>query len=369
MIVCFDDFDADEIWSQAAPTRPARGTGTGGSGKPAPNQTTPNPTMSLRGLAEGSLRARSDIDSLSGSMSGMSNSGRWQRGVALPPASETLDGSRRGAGARGGAGRGGEDAENPEDLWDDPIDINQSGGAADLSQFGALLDGETGSPLGGSGKRRSRAGSSGGAGSGLGGMFDLSDMSEAAKKFEMELHADRNRESSADDSRGLDSNLGHRVDPRRPLALAGTTIRSGSGDDVNVFEDFGAPTESKTILGVDNEDDNKEETEDSASSRLMKMIGVEGSGDVSGSKLMSSWGASGGSEEPDEDVPAPNIGGFGGTSLASAIPSNPWGTPMPAVASNEPFSMVSHSRSRSMNHNHSLFFMSSIVRHFTTNLL
>ena len=70
----------------------------------------------------------------------------------------------------------------------------------------------------------------------------------------------------------------------------GTEIRSGSGDDVNVFEDFGdpnadaAPTPaaatSETTGGIESGG------EKSASSRLMEMIGV--------------GGGAGGAEQPDD---------------------------------------------------------------------
>ena len=42
----------------------------------------------------------------------------------------------------------------------------------------------------------------------------------------------------------------HNVDPSRPLAGTGTTIRSGSGDHVNVFEDFGDEEKELPALGT-----------------------------------------------------------------------------------------------------------------------
>jgi len=297
--VCFDDFDADEIWAQATTTR--RSTSSGPANKA--NNSNSSPQMSLRGLAEGSLRVRSDIDGLGGNSGG----GRWQRGVALPPASE--EGGKRG----GTGGRRLEDSDDPNDLWDDPVNI--SDGGADLSQFGALLDDEPGS-------RSNRSGSIGSSGSG-GGMFDLAGMSEAAKRFESELHGDRQRDSDED---GLGSSVVQNVDPKRPLSHAGTTIRSGSGDDVNVFEDFGAPAEPKTIPAVDENTDS--EPQENASSRLMKMIGVQGPSEeeTGKSKLMSAWR----SESPENETQAQsnpiadsNLGGFGSL---SSVPSNPWGS-------------------------------------------
>jgi hypothetical protein len=113
--------------------------------------------------------------------------------------------------------------------------------------------------------------------------FDFEKMAEATKKLDEEIHG---RSRSDTESSSLDpaassptNNVFHttRVDASRPLAQAATMIRSGSGDDVNVFEDFDEPTP-----GEDNNTEKQESlpirsaTEDpSASSRLMAMIGVK----------------------------------------------------------------------------------------------
>ena len=70
-----------------------------------------------------------------GNMSGLTKvGGRWQRGVALPPPEDSRSG--------GGRNRSGhDDAENPEDLWDDPVSssagINTTA-ASDFSAFGTI---------------------------------------------------------------------------------------------------------------------------------------------------------------------------------------------------------------------------------------
>lgn len=157
--VCFEDFDADQIWSQAIPARLSRGVTAGGSIK----TNSSNNSINLRVSGE-ALRSRSETDTFSSG----TGSGRWQRGVALPPTSDSLDGLKNKSGSRKA-----DEAEKPEDLWDDPVNLNSA--SADLSQYGALLDDKTGSPLG---KSRGRSGSTGSSG-----MFDLAQMSEAAQKF------------------------------------------------------------------------------------------------------------------------------------------------------------------------------------------
>lgn len=140
----------------------------------------------------------------------------------------------------------------------------------------------------------------------------------------------------------LDSNLGHRVDPKRPLAFAGTTIRSGSGDDVNVFEDFGAPSEQKKS-DVEQQDSVQMESELSATNRLMKMIGVKSTDDATSTNIMTTWGGSGqesaNTEKDDEpskepmktEVNGSNLGLFGAPSLITSVPKNPWGNPTPSI--------------------------------------
>jgi GYF domain len=155
-------------------------------------------------------------------------SSRWQRGVALPaPDKRTTSTSTK-------------DAASPDELWDDPQ-------AEEKDTIDA---------------------------------FDFEKMAENSRKLEEEMRAStsRSRSSSTDEpSAGANAtntatetnNGGTIVDPNRPLASAGTTIRSGSGDDVNVFEDFDEPvTPPLQMIRAATEDQ-------SASSRLMAMIGVQ----------------------------------------------------------------------------------------------
>ena len=263
LAVCFDTFDPDEIWAQALKERRAAANvgGIGGGGGPAPG-----PPRGFGGGGGGS---------------------RWERGVALPPS------ERRGR-------RNDDNVNNPDDLWDDPTD-GPTAAASDFSAFGGSLDDVP------------RAG--GGSSTGLGGStgFDLSAMSEAAKKFEEELHGkDSSRVSSASNLEGaLEDGDAH----TRKIG-DGTEIRSGSGDDVNVFEDFGdpnadaAPTPaaatSKATGGIESGGDK------SASSRLMEMIGV--------------GGGAGGADQPavqPEPAPQPVASNIGG-----GVPLNPWGEPV-----------------------------------------
>ena len=213
--------------------------------------------------------------------------GRWQRGIALPPAEDSGRGSRNGRY---------EDADHPDDLWDDPSTPQSA--AADFSAFGGSLDDEP----------RARGGSIGSDG------FDLSVMSEMSKKFDEDIHG-TSRIDAIDPGN-------QPIDPLRPLADAGTTIRSGSGDDVNVFEDFGAPEES----GTNDSSIKAGSEEQTASSRLMQMIGVTPEAndaieaDVQKTK-----------ESDTEEAPSNMFSGF-----SSSVPSNPWGDPtIPPHDSNE----------------------------------
>lgn len=205
-----------------------------------------------------------------------STGGRWQRGVALPPPDE---GGRR------------KDAESPDELWDDPLG-GATGAASDFSAFGAIPDDDA---------------------------FDFEKMAEASKKLEEELHGPKKSNENDNQHHSI------KVDPSRPLASAGMTLSSGSGDDVNVFEDFDSPNENEaagdtaaTVRGGQ-EDPN-------ASSRLMKMIGVtrdapeNDNNNKNTQQTSNPWGAS--------DNLAPSATGLdplikiGG---ASSIPLNPWG--------------------------------------------
>ena len=265
--VCFDDFDADEIWAQPSTRGPRANTGQ-------------KPT-SLRSLAE-----RNEGDNR------QNGGGRWQRGVALPT-------DKR------------EDASAPEDLWDDPV-----GTTEDLSQYGGPIE------------RRSRENSVTSHNSEKGPLFDLKDISDAATRFDKEFHGDKTvaSEEKEDEDNAHISNKP--VDPHKPLASAGTTILSGSGEDVNVFEDFGEPIASEPSSPPTDDSKAEEKEELSASSRLMQMIGMPVPDDTAASsKLITSWGGT----SNENDVPSSpetssfggNVGGFIG---ASSVPKNPWGS-------------------------------------------
>mmetsp|Transcript_20038 Transcript_20038/g.41899 ORF Transcript_20038/g.41899 Transcript_20038/m.41899 type:complete len:1092 (-) Transcript_20038:300-3575(-) len=280
--VCWDTFDAEVIWA-AVPRRAA---------KPGP----PPSGRSLSDMAEGAPPPRRGRETSSGG-------GRWQRGVALPPPS-AADKARKD-----------KDAENPDDLWDDPM----AAPAADFSAFGDLTkEGEDDMP----------------------GAFDFEKMAEESRILEDEMRG-RSRASSEGTELGEDGEEilpVKTVDPHRPLASVGTTIRSGSGDDVNVFEDFDDPASSdSTPTAVDplaakgsaktepNNSNAPGATDDEATSRLMAMIGVsspetETKTDPIESEakpiepepsLTAGWG------EPGKDV----VDGL-------AIPLNPWGGPL-----------------------------------------
>ena len=251
--VCWDTFDAEGIWEVA---REQRRSSAGVGGK------------SMGGL-DGDQRRRAGP-----------SSGRWSRGLTLPPTEE--NNRRKG------------DADNPNELWDDPIG-GVMGAAADFSAFGALPSDDGG--------------------------FDFDKMAEASSKFEKELHGDKDNDGESG------QNNTKSIDVSRPLASAGTTLVSGSGNDVNVFEDFDEPGAS------DNEAESKpsEETETaavrgggedpSASSRLMKMIGVskDPANDQAVEPSSNPWGASAGTSDGNANATQSIVQGIGSVSL------NPWG--------------------------------------------
>jgi len=302
--VCWDTFDADEIWAAAVRERRAMKGGAvgGGIGNPSPASTGGTGTGgSSGGLVEGAGLVRR---SASAGRDG-GGGGRWQRGVALPPPDERRSGGHRAP-----------DADNPEELWDDPLETP----ATDFSAFGTIPDDPK--QLLDSNPRSAAAASGAGA-------FDFSAMAEATAQFDSDrlkgTTTTANTESDVDSAGPEEEEEPHnvKVDPRRPLAAAGTTIRSGSGNNVNVFEDF------------DDEDENGEGNEESpsgvtkagedsnASSRLMKMIGVEsqGGGEAAAAVAAASttattdgWGAS--------------STGLSSDPSGGAIPSNPWGAPI-----------------------------------------
>ena len=248
--VCWDTFDAEAIWA----TVPRR------SSKAAEG------TEGRRGST------RREI--------GSSGSGRWQRGVALPPQDQAKK-------AR--------EADNPSDLWDDP---QATGAASDFSAFGAMPTEDE--------------------------PFDFEKMAEATRKFEEELHGSRSRASSEAESDGKDENVPtRRVNSHRPLASVGTTIQSGSGDNVNVFEDFDDPAVEDDADANENKSAIKSGTEDkNASSRLMAMIGVKKEPETTEGPepTTSAWG--GASPEP------PKPAATAAAEDAAPVPLNPWGGPL-----------------------------------------
>ena len=197
---------------------------------------------------------------------------RWQRGVALPPPEEA-------------ARKKSENVSNSEELWDDPG--GATGAAADFSAFGAMPPDD--------------------------GDFDFDKMTEATRKLDEELHG-------VSTGVGTDDipSQGKSIDKARPLASAGMTISSGSGDNVNVFEDFDTPVvEEATGPAVEG----GPVQDPSASSRLMKMIGVEPPKTESSAvgEVSNPWGA--GSVKPENGIDS--LFGSMGLSL------NPWGGAAP----------------------------------------
>eukprot|EP00523_Entomoneis_sp_CCMP467_P010635 CAMPEP_0168738414 /NCGR_PEP_ID=MMETSP0724-20121128/10919_1 /TAXON_ID=265536 /ORGANISM="Amphiprora sp., Strain CCMP467" /LENGTH=1104 /DNA_ID=CAMNT_0008785753 /DNA_START=77 /DNA_END=3391 /DNA_ORIENTATION=+ len=282
--VCWDTFNADEIWA-AVPRRPS---------KPAPAG------RSLSDMAEGAPPARGRRDS-------GSTQGRWQRGVALPPPSAAEK------------ARKDKEAENPDDLWDDPM----SAPAMDFSAFGDVPKEEEE------------------------GAFDFEKMAEESKMLEDELHGRSRASSEGTEQDGNGANIPLKsVDPHRPLASIGTTIRSGSGDDVNVFEDFDEPNSSDSTPTPAEPETNKEAsakgeapnnptpaaTDDDATSRLMAMIGVSSTPATSEAKADSNAAET----KPADEAKAlssswgePSNQGVEGLS----IPLNPWGGPLLGTSS------------------------------------
>lgn len=257
---------------------------------------------------EGGLKPEVPVSRRSSSGPGF---GKWQRGVALPPPDEN---SHR----RGSSGR--IDAENPNDLWDDPLASTDA--AADFSAFGEIPD----DPKHTDG----------------GDAFDFDKMAKQSQQFDDELRG--NSRSSGDLQEALNGELSQAaavsvtVDPHRPLASIGTTIRSGSGDDVNVFEDFdenpptpAAEATSASSAASEQTSVKSADEDPTASSRLMKMIGVNreetslsNPGMLDKEKeeeqpsSMNPWASNGKSENTEAQA-----SGISGISVD--IPSNPWG--------------------------------------------
>lgn len=260
--VCWDTFDAEAIWATVPrERRPAV--------KPAPGMRGTSGGIEGAGEMSGGDRRISRRGD-----SGGGGGGRWQRGVALPPPDQTK--------------KGRENSDNPDDLWDDPAD--NTGAAIDFSAFGANLDGPSGDTGGDA--------------------FDFDKMAEASRKLEEEMRGGPPRSRASSDANSVDvDNTELKIDPKRPLASIGTTIRSGSGDGINVFEDFDDPASGEEAAPI------KSLGEDpSASSRLMKMIGVVKDEPAAGAPAASAWGA----QEPASSQQANKD--FG-------ISLNPWGGP------------------------------------------
>lgn len=277
--VCWDSFDADEIWAQVPRDRPR-----------APGLAAPKGTPGA--LAEQVPVAPPNRRSLS--VTSIGGVGKWARGVALPPPEE-------------GANRRRQDAENPNELWDDPLDSNKP--AADFSSFGNMPD-----------DLKDDATDA----------FNFDRMAEATLEFEEELRGGNNGEAG-EQNEELEVNAAP-VDASRPLATTGTTIRSGSGDNVNVFEDFDEPCselqpEAPAVKAADENPD--------ASSRLMQMIGVTPSAEpelappVDGRNL-NPWASLSGQQDPI--VPA--VEGIAGLSR------NPWGGAAAAPQAGSGFDLV-----------------------------
>ena len=269
LTVCWDTFDADEIWSQVARERRTSERG------PPPPKDEPR-----RGSRLGDDEPKVARERRGTGFSTGGGGGRWQRGMSIP---ESERGSRptRNDGV----------ADNPDDLWDDPT----TGGAdmaaaADFSAFGGSMEDDH--PRGKTGMDA----------------FELTDMSKAAAAFEADMDVNKKDENGNDSE--AEDNYNHTVDSSRPLAGTGTTIRSGSGNDVSVFEDFdetsGDDTPEEASIKGGNE-------ANAASSRLMQMIGVSGTGEAASGATV------------DETKPGSN-------EKAEVLSSNPWGAP--AVASN-----------------------------------
>ena len=376
--VCWDSFDADEIWAMAV--RAEGGGGGGGGGQRVgggggvgggERRPTTERMMGPKGLSSGgglggSGRLLRDFDSGdeggggshhrasierergSGGGSGGFGGGRWQRGVALPEGGDTRSNTlHRGGGGRDDSGRSlsnryndNYEAKDPDELWDDPTTSSGVGGRggsggvsgadSDFSAFGGSLDDEP--------KSRGRTGMS---------AFELTDMSKAAAAFESELHGHkkggdngsaRHVEDDDDDAEEEGGAASQRnVDPSRPLASSGTTIRSGSGDNVNVFEDFGDAPPAVSggggagVEGVEGDDElpiKSVNEENNASSRLMKMIGVAGTGEAAGGAPSSS--------AISDTTPKPVEVTKSAAENAAAVHSNPWGA-MPSSVSVNPW--------------------------------
>jgi len=283
--VCWDNLDAEEIWAAVPPRRGSSLSSNVLLGK--------EDSVPVPGRRGSTIRRESST----------SAGGRWQRGVALPTESSGKPGG-------GGSNRSSsKEAENPNDLWDDPGGAADSGAAADFSAFGSMpADDNTGSDE----------------------PFDFDKMAEASRKLEEEMHGRRSRASSNASASEVAAANVHTVaiDANRPLAAAGTTIRSGSGDDVNVFEDFdendvAAPAEEGEPAPIQ-----KADADPNASSRLMAMIGVQKDASVASDPKLSAWGSGGAAAGGASGGSADPVAAAAAKDALAGIPLNPWGGPM-----------------------------------------
>lgn len=261
--------DAEEIWD-AVPRERRLSIGSEGAPKPAP------------GLGRGIPPAVTEDPRARRNPLNAPSSGRWQRGVALPPAEE-------------GGRRKEKDAEDPDELWDDPVG-GATGAASDFSAFGGMLPSDDGEA------------------------FDFDKMAEESRRLEAELRGTSTSLEISDDEQLQHA---HKIDPKRPLASTGTTIVSGSGNDVNVFEDFDSPGEGEAQ--EDSSNIRAGDSDPSASSRLMKMIGVNK--DPAEDASSNPWGTNEMPNKSDHSSPAdPILGAIPGVSTALSL--NPWGDPI-----------------------------------------
>jgi len=329
--VCWDTFDAEEIWEIARQERRSSSVIAGKS-------------VGGVGLEDRDQRSRRTAPS----------SGRWSRGMALPPPEDSS--KRKG------------DVDNPDELWDDPVG-GVTGAASDFSSFGALPmeDDE---------------------------VFDFDKMTKLSANLELELHGDNrggnvsgngngngNSNSNSnintsgssnavpddiiDEDEDAEPNSAKKIDISRPLASAGTTLVSGSGNGVNVFEDFDTPATSDTEAETNSSatSDDKEavavrrgDEDPNASSRLMKMIGVSRdptttaidaampnsnththtNQETKPSEPSSNpWGSSTNMDIAAKTTTSVDIGGIGGVSSNGGVgvSLNPWGDSIIPVSS------------------------------------
>jgi hypothetical protein len=344
-IVCWDNFDANEIWSSQI-TREKTGGATAGAGATGTDRSSRKTTTTTASASTGiptldkvheqqqqqhhhhmdrhERRRGAETTNMNNNGGG---GGAWRRGVALPPTDARSKSTSYNY-------REDDYADNPNDLWDDPDTVPGSGAggistkkelpaATDFSAFGGSLDDDP-IPVSASG---------GGIGAGASGSssnaFDLGNMSDAARQFELELHGEQ-----GDTEKNGGNNSSGNKNTTRPLTQKGTTIQSGSGDDVNVFEDFGAPdsnnNSSNTTTSAAEQSNNTSAggQEQSKSSRLMQMIGVT----EKDNDTLQEQKEEQSHESKESLVSTSEAGGATGPtslfSFSTGLSKNPWGEPL-----------------------------------------